>query len=194
VDLHGIGVKDATARLSVPRGGAVHEALDTPMEPEVALAIVHAVDDRYDGVAHNPWNEVECGDHYARAMASFGTFQALCGFVYDGPNGRIGIAPRLNTDHFAAFFVAAEGWGTVRQTRTADQLSQQIDLKWGRLLVREYVIDSSDDAPPKDWRATVDQRMVAAKMIQQSDRLIVTFDEPVELEADSTLALTWSCA
>jgi len=42
VDLHGIGVKDATARLSVPRGGAVHEALDTPMEPEVALAIVHA--------------------------------------------------------------------------------------------------------------------------------------------------------
>ncbi len=100
-----------------------------------ALVIIKAIDDRYDGAAHNPWNEIECGDHYARAMASYGAYQALCGFTYDGPTGVIGIAPRLNPDHFAAFFAGAEGWGLASQTRDEHQQSNHFEVRHGHLRV-----------------------------------------------------------
>jgi uncharacterized protein (DUF608 family) len=98
-----------------------------------ALVIIKAVDDRYDGTSHNPWNEVECGDHYARAMASYGAYQALCGFTYDGPSGVIGIAPRLNPDNFAAFFAGAEGWGLARQSRDQTHQTNRFEVRRGSL-------------------------------------------------------------
>ncbi|MFQ5791573.1 MAG: GH116 family glycosyl-hydrolase [Acidobacteriota bacterium] len=42
--------------------------------------IVRAVRNRYDGERRNPWNEVECGNHYARALASWSVLLALSGF------------------------------------------------------------------------------------------------------------------
>ena len=86
------------------------------------LSILRGVDDRYDGKRHNPWNEVECGDHYARALASWGCLIAVSGFVYDGPAGRLGFAPRWQAENFRAFFTAAEGWGTIEQVRQGGKL------------------------------------------------------------------------
>lgn len=37
------------------------------------LAIVEAVRDRHDGLRRNPWDEVECGHHYARQHGKLGT-------------------------------------------------------------------------------------------------------------------------
>jgi hypothetical protein len=39
---------------------------------EEALLICRAVHDRDHPSKRNPWNEVECGDHYARGLASYG--------------------------------------------------------------------------------------------------------------------------
>ena len=84
-----------------------------------ALAICRGVHERYHPAKHNPWNEVECGDHYSRAMASHGVFLALCGFEYHGPKGHIGLRPAACARGFPAAFTAAEGWGTIRQKRKA---------------------------------------------------------------------------
>ncbi len=66
------------------------------------LAVTRAIHDRYHASRRNPWNEVECGDHYARSMASYGVFLAACGFEYHGPKGHLGFAPRLAPDDFRA--------------------------------------------------------------------------------------------
>ena len=79
------------------------------------LAVARAVHDRYQPSRRNPWNEIECGDHYARSMASYGVFLAACGYEYHGPKRHSAFAPRLSPENFRAAFTTAEGWGAFSQ-------------------------------------------------------------------------------
>src|SRR6185312_2978809 len=101
-----------------------------------AMVIIRGVHDRYDANKHNPWNEIECGDHYGRAMASWGCFTALCGFEYDGPAGSMTFSPRLEGDEFRCAFTSAAGWGSYRQSKTQAAIS----LKWGKLSLRKLIL------------------------------------------------------
>lgn len=80
------------------------------------LTLVRAVRDRQNGTARNPWNEVECGHHYARSLASYGVYIALCGYEYDMPAKKISFRPRLNAEHFSCFFSTGTAWGIYTQT------------------------------------------------------------------------------
>jgi hypothetical protein len=64
---------------------ASHLALEG-MEVE-ARDILRGIRARHDGIRRNPWNEYECGSHYARALASYGVLIALTGFKYDAVAG-----------------------------------------------------------------------------------------------------------
>src|ERR1022692_4449413 len=55
---------------------------------------------RYDGERRNPWDEAECGHHYARAMSAWSGVLALSGFRYHGAEKSASIAPRLNVGKF----------------------------------------------------------------------------------------------
>jgi len=49
-----------------------------------AQQVITDVRNRYDGYKRNPFNEEECGNHYARAMASWSAIVAYSGFNYSG--------------------------------------------------------------------------------------------------------------
>ena len=50
---------------------------------------------RYDGEKRNPWDEPECGHHYARAMSAWSALLAISGFRYHGGEHAVTIkAPR----------------------------------------------------------------------------------------------------
>jgi len=104
------------------------------------LSIIRAVHNRYHPLTHNPYNEVECGDHYARAMASWGCYQALLGMTYHGPDGVLEFDPRLSPEDFRAAFTTAEGWGTYSQRRGDGSFEAAIDVKWGRLRLTELTV------------------------------------------------------
>ncbi|MDQ2864131.1 MAG: GH116 family glycosyl-hydrolase [Bacteroidota bacterium] len=82
---------------------------------EESLVLTRSIHDRYNAFKRNPFNEIECSDHYGRAMASHGTFISACGFTYHGPKGHIGFSPKLTPENFKAPFTVAEGWGTYSQ-------------------------------------------------------------------------------
>jgi non-lysosomal glucosylceramidase len=84
------------------------------------LTVVKALRDRHDGYRRNPWNEVECGHHYARSLASWALLPALSGFKFDMLKGEVGFAPMINENDFRCFWSTGKAWGTYSQTRDAD--------------------------------------------------------------------------
>jgi len=96
---------------------------------EEGLAIVKAVRDRYAGYNRNPWNEVECGHHYARAMASWSVKVALDGFSYNLVEGSIGFAPRFRPQDYQTVWHTGTAWGTYRQN--LDEATFTLDVLYG---------------------------------------------------------------
>ncbi len=79
------------------------------------LSVVKGCRDRHDGIARNPWDEFECGHHYARALASYGLLTAWSGFTFDKGAGRIGFAPKAYTEKFSTFWAIDGAWGVYAQ-------------------------------------------------------------------------------
>jgi uncharacterized protein (DUF608 family) len=98
---------------------------------EKGLATARAVHDRYNVYKRNPFNEIECSDHYSRSMASYGTLLAVCGFDYHGPKGHISFNPKINPGKFKAAFTAAEGWGTFSQERKSGKQTNTLMIRYG---------------------------------------------------------------
>ena len=76
------------------------------------LRLLRAVRARYDGSRRNPYNEIECGDHYARAMAGFSVLEAYTGAWYDAWAGHLRIG--RGADRYP--LLAGTGWGEVRNS------------------------------------------------------------------------------
>ncbi|HQX35301.1 MAG TPA: GH116 family glycosyl-hydrolase [Microbacteriaceae bacterium] len=57
-----------------------------------ADAVLDALWTRHDGRRRNPYNEIECGDHYSRAMAGWTVLQARTGVRIDELSGEMHLA------------------------------------------------------------------------------------------------------
>jgi hypothetical protein len=147
------------------------------------LAVTRAIHDRYHASRRNPWNEVECGDHYARAMASYGVFLAACGYEYHGPKGYLAFAPRLSPENFRAAFTTAEGWGTFSQKRDGQTQSETIHVKWGKLRVRTLSFAVAEGGKPSKTSVTVGGKAVDNKLTLDRDRVHIVLAADAIVEA-----------
>ncbi len=154
------------------------------------FAITRAIHDRYHAARRNPFNEIECSDHYARAMASYGTFISACGFEAHGPSGRIGFAPRLTPENFRAPFTAAGGWGTYKQQRTGRTQFHSLELKHGNIRVRTLAVELAAGANVSSVTVIIGGRILPAKVTQNGSRVEVTFDENQLLTANAKLEVS----
>lgn len=83
--------------------------------------MVRAVRDRYDGEKRNPWNEVECGNNYARTMASYALLPIYSGFYFDMTESYMGFNPVSGTGSY--LWSVADSWGMVDITAEGCTLS-----------------------------------------------------------------------
>ena len=145
------GRKQADLGLGITSEGYLNECM-TGFEYQVAahmmaeglvhegLSVTRAIHERYAPERRNPWNEVECGDHYSRAMASYGVFITACGFDYDGPAQSLTMDPKLDADDFKAPVVLAEGWGTYAQRQSGEGMEVILVMRHGRTRLKTLCV------------------------------------------------------
>ena len=152
-----------------------------------AIAICYGIQKRYSPAKHNPFNEVECGDHYARAMASWGVYTALAGYEYHGPKGHIGFAPKITPDKFSAAFTAAEGWGLFTQKRDEKTQRERIAVRWGKLSVESLAFAIPDDFDFARATVSLDHTVVRSSYTLKDGRVEIKLAKGQVVNEDQML-------
>ena len=169
-----------------------------------ARRIVRTARSRYDGRRRdglnsgpggNPYNELECGKFYARAMSSWSLLIASQGLVLDGPQGVLGFKPRWQPEDHRSFYTAPEGWGLFVQRRQPHEQTARIEVRHGRLRLAELVLALPTPAPATAV-VTVAQRPVAVAVRQHDDEVRLTFAQAVVVPEGAAVevVLRWPLA
>jgi uncharacterized protein (DUF608 family) len=173
------------------------------------LMVARAPYDRYDGRLRtgmagaengrsswgyngNPFGDDECGKFYARAMSVWSILLACQGFVYDGPAGALGFRPVWRPEDHASFFSAAEGWGLYSQRRSGDRQLHRVEVRYGRLAVRQLVFEIPFEASVEQVQVSVDGRTVSSGFCSAERRLTIGLAGvgPVTVAAGGSLDVT----
>ena len=119
------------------------------------LSVVKAVRDRHDGQVRNPWNEFECGDHYARAMSSWSLLLALAGQYYDGRSAALTVRPRINQRSFRCIFTTNDAYGTFSQALSKACFIVRLSCGSGQVALGRLHLSWPTERPPEALRAEI---------------------------------------
>ncbi|MCT4596417.1 MAG: non-lysosomal glucosylceramidase [Vallitalea sp.] len=101
--------------------------------------IVKGIRDRYDGEKRNPWNEMECGNNYARSMASYALLLTYSGFNYNMVDKMIGFNPIENQNYYRTFWSIDGAWGTFEINNN----TLQLNVLYGQLELNKFGLPSN---------------------------------------------------
>jgi len=151
------------------------------------LAIAMGTRKRYRGDRRNPWDEFECGHHYARSMSSYALLLALSGFRYSASEKQLYFAPRIFQDNFRAFFSVNSGWGLYGQKIYPDRTEFTIELRYGSLSVNRLVLPRFS-LKGSEAEVTLDSQQVHAAVEIEDSSTVIDMG-PTLLEQGQTLRI-----
>ena len=178
------GFEHSAAALMISLAKDEHDPLLTQ-----GLTICRAVHDRYDAKRRNPYNEIECSDHYARAMSSFGVFIAATGFHCDASKGLLRIEPKISAKDFAGPFVGAGAWGRFTQSLQSSGQVVTLNVRFGSLRIARFEV-SALAANPSNYFVQVDGKPVSHRAQVSDGRLVIELTPAITLAATQTLEIT----
>jgi len=152
------------------------------------LAIIKGVQERYDGVKRNPWNEFECGYHYVRAMSSWSLLLSLSGYSFDALKHSLGFEPRIHSQNFKSFFSTSTGWGEFSQRTGENYYIATIKILWGNLKISSLTLK----VPEKytgHYKAHLLTKEGEKNILVDLKKDCFIFPEVVELKRDEELSL-----
>jgi hypothetical protein len=148
------------------------------------ISAIADIRERYDGRRRNPWNEAECGSHYARAMAAWAAVPTLSGFHYSAITGRMEFVPRLDAEPFRCAWAAGGAWGSIEISRRSP--SATLKVMHGELALHTLVL------PPElaqSHQAALNDSTVATDICREDDRAIFHLEETARVHEGSLLQL-----
>ena len=109
-------------------------------QADAGLTLLAAIRARYDGKKRSPFNEAECGHHYARAMAAWASLLALTGFAYDGVEAHLTFAAPNNGHETRYFWSNGHAWGTVVLNSTKEAANVTLAVLGGTLSLQTLTL------------------------------------------------------
>ena len=143
---------------------------------------------RFDGERRNPWDEPECGHHYARAMSAWSGLVALSGFRYHGKDQSVIAVPRLRAGNFSSFWSTATGWGTFSQKPQGGKTRFSIAVIAGKLPCRSVELAGVVPAGATSTAALGD-KPVKHELRGRDKRLTFVFPDGLEIGEGDRLVL-----
>lgn len=157
---------------------------------ENALKILQSIRRRYDGTRRNPWNEIECGDHYIRAMSSWTLLHAFTGFRYNRDLFQFHLGPRANSENFTTFFVTKNAWGQVSQKIVEGKLSFKLSVAYGELEIKSIRLKSIGNANTQNARVYLDEiEQNGISLIPNNSEVEINFSKLIIIHEESQLLL-----
>ena len=108
-------------------------------QTEAGLECIGDIRARYDGAKRSPFDEAECGHHYARAMASWAAVLALSGFHYSAVEKRMEFAAKAGR----CFWSTGYAWGTVQIQAAGGAWQAALRVHGGTLALEQVVLTGS---------------------------------------------------
>ncbi|MBB3839162.1 uncharacterized protein (DUF608 family) [Runella defluvii] len=105
-------------------------------QTESGLLCIKNIRDRYDGAKRSPFDEAECGHHYARAMTSWGAVLALSGFQYSGVKKTMAFHSQEGT----FFWSNGYAYGTVQCKKMGNGFSIKLSSLNGDVALEKFSI------------------------------------------------------
>ncbi len=153
------------------------------------VQIVEGTRRRFDGEKRNPWNEAECGYHYARPMSSWAPLIALSGFRYDGIEKAVVAHPLVEHDNFSSFWSAGTAWGSFSQRMQGEKNRFTLSVVEGKLACKRVTLRAQKTAGSSS-AGKVRNKPLPYKVEQEGDEVTFVFTPEVTLNGGDQLALT----
>lgn len=107
---------------------------------EEGLAIVRGARERYAGFNRNPWSEIECGGHYARALSSLSLLFALGDYHYHAGRRTLTLR-RVQEGNRRFFFITGTGWGQLETVAQSGSLELRLNAFYGSIPLEALLVD-----------------------------------------------------
>lgn len=104
---------------------------------EEGLRCIRNIRRRYDGRKRSPFDEAECGHHYARAMTSWAAILALSGFRYSGVTKSMKFAPKEGT----YFWSNGYAWGNCTLKTRPNRADVRLTVQEGDLALASFELE-----------------------------------------------------
>lgn len=117
------------------------------MENE-GLETIKNIRDRYDGLKRNPFDEAECGHHYARAMASWAGIIAESGFQYSAVDKSIKFTDKPGK----YFWSTGSTWGMCEILKNDKSYKVKFNVLHGTISLDTFILGENK---PQKFKKTI---------------------------------------